>query len=132
MTQTGKTVTIAAIAWLLKAHFQVSIPLLVCAPTHAAVDHLSLTMEKWGLKPLRIGRPERIRQDCLHFSYAYLLRSHPAYYKLEALKNIENKHATALEVLDVDVHTLRFGSPQAPLSGKADSPKIGTRSASIC
>ena len=52
---TGKTRTIIETVKLLKAHFEVPQPLMICTYTNVAVDNLVEGLMKAGLKPLRVG-----------------------------------------------------------------------------
>ncbi|TFK20432.1 P-loop containing nucleoside triphosphate hydrolase protein [Coprinopsis marcescibilis] len=52
---TGKTKTIIETIRLLKQHFQVPHPILVCTYTNVAVDHLVEGLAGAGVKPLRVG-----------------------------------------------------------------------------
>lgn len=79
---TGKSETIANIVHLLKVHFQVACPILVCAPTNAAVDSLVSTLARKKLKVLRMGRPVRVRDDCVSYSYDSVQEQHPSYEDL--------------------------------------------------
>lgn len=72
--------------YLLKAHFQVSCPILVCAPTNAAVDNLVGTLRRKSLKVLRMGRPMRIREDCQANSYDAVQERHPLFKEMGLLK----------------------------------------------
>lgn len=53
---------------ILKAHFKVPYPLLVCTYTNAAVDNLVEGIVATGLKPLRVGSEASVREDLAHRS----------------------------------------------------------------
>jgi hypothetical protein len=57
---TGKTKTIVEAVRLLKGHFEVPHPLVVCTYTNVAVDHLVEGLAAAGLKPLRFGSVQRV------------------------------------------------------------------------
>ncbi|KAL4246864.1 DNA2/NAM7-like helicase [Abortiporus biennis] len=52
---TGKTKTIVECIKLLKTHFEIPHPILLCTYTNVAVDNLVEGLLKAGLKPLRVG-----------------------------------------------------------------------------
>lgn len=79
---TGKSATITNLVHLLKFHFQVPVPILVCAPTHAAVDHLTQGMLNKGLRPLRLGREELVREDLRQFTMDQWHTRSPDYFVL--------------------------------------------------
>ncbi|KAH0825645.1 hypothetical protein J3R83DRAFT_12675, partial [Lanmaoa asiatica] len=58
-----KTKTIVEAVKLLKAHFEVHHPILVCAYTNAAVDNLVEGFAEARLKPLRIGFRGKIKDS---------------------------------------------------------------------
>ncbi|KAI5119257.1 hypothetical protein M0805_007260 [Coniferiporia weirii] len=58
---TGKTKTIVETAKLLKGHFEVPHPLLVCTYTNVAVDNLLESLVDGGLKPLRVGFEGKVK-----------------------------------------------------------------------
>lgn len=60
---TGKTHTIVAAVKLLKLHFQVPHPILLCAHTNVAVDNLALGAKRAGLKVVRAGDGDRLTHD---------------------------------------------------------------------
>ncbi|KAF7759732.1 hypothetical protein Agabi119p4_11427 [Agaricus bisporus var. burnettii] len=74
---TGKTKTIVETIKLLKLHFEVSHPILVCTYTNVAVDNLLEGFAKAGLKPLRVGFGSRIRASLQEYSLDHLLLKHP-------------------------------------------------------
>ncbi|KAJ3491205.1 hypothetical protein NLJ89_g11364 [Agrocybe chaxingu] len=74
---TGKTKTIIETIKLLKVHFQVPQPLLVCTYTNVAVDNLVEGFARVGVKPLRVGFNGNVRQSLLEHSLDYKLEQHP-------------------------------------------------------
>jgi hypothetical protein len=62
---------------LLKKHFNVHHPILVCTYTNVAVDNLVEGFVKAGLQPLRIGPDGRVKDGLLPFSLQGRLKSHP-------------------------------------------------------
>ncbi len=80
---TGKTTTlVAAISELCKTEKQV----LVCAPSNAAVDHLSRKLQESGLRVLRIGHSARISEDLNSISLEELVRNSREYQEVRELK----------------------------------------------
>ncbi|PVF99273.1 P-loop containing nucleoside triphosphate hydrolase protein [Serendipita vermifera] len=74
---TGKTSTIVEALKLLKSHFKVKEPILVCTYTNAAVDHLVDGISSGGLKPLRVGNEGKIRDDLEKWSIQTQREMHP-------------------------------------------------------
>ncbi|KAF8335696.1 P-loop containing nucleoside triphosphate hydrolase protein [Cantharellus anzutake] len=58
---TGKTRTLIEALKLLKKHFGVPIPILVCTYTNVAADHILEGLVECGLQPLRVGSATRVR-----------------------------------------------------------------------
>ncbi|KAF9553856.1 P-loop containing nucleoside triphosphate hydrolase protein [Agrocybe pediades] len=93
---TGKTKTIIETIKLLKSHFQVPQPILVCTYTNVAVDNLVEGFGKAGVKPLRIGQNATSKQSSLQWSLDYKLQEHPLNPKL--LKVAEEDEAVSAEL----------------------------------
>lgn len=66
---TGKTATIVSALVLLKKHFAIAPPVLLCAHTNVAVDLLTAKCAENGLVPLRFGIKDRIRADLIPHSF---------------------------------------------------------------
>ncbi|CAL1698014.1 unnamed protein product [Somion occarium] len=60
---TGKTKTIIEAVRLLKTHFEVFHPILLCTYTNVAVDNLVEGLLTTGLKPLRIGYGGKVKES---------------------------------------------------------------------
>ncbi|KAF8553618.1 P-loop containing nucleoside triphosphate hydrolase protein [Imleria badia] len=73
---TGKTKTIVEAVNVLKAHFEVHHPILVCAYTNAAVDNLVEGLAGAGLKPLRIGFRGKVKDSLTEHTLDYKLDRH--------------------------------------------------------
>lgn len=86
---TGKSATITNLLTLLKVDFQIPTPVLVCAPTHAAVDHLTRNMALKRLKPLRIGREEQVHPDNVRWTMPMWQKRSPQYGLLLFAQNRE-------------------------------------------
>lgn len=76
---TGKTRTIIEALRLLKGHFEVPHPVLVCTYTNVAVDHLVEGLVAAGLKPLRFGSVQRVPPALLPHTLEHKLQAHPSY-----------------------------------------------------
>lgn len=76
---TGKTTTLVeAVIETLERETQV----LVCAPSNAAVDWISLQLMRRGVSVLRVGNPLRVSDEMLECSYERRYSSHPDYHEL--------------------------------------------------
>ncbi|TFK37679.1 P-loop containing nucleoside triphosphate hydrolase protein [Crucibulum laeve] len=82
---TGKTKTIIETIKLLKLHFQVPHPILVCTYTNAAVDNLAEGFINAGVKPLRIGFAGNVRASLVEHSLDYKLGKHSLQPTLEGI-----------------------------------------------
>ncbi|WVQ73931.1 hypothetical protein IAR50_003512 [Cryptococcus sp. DSM 104548] len=83
---TGKTRVIVETIKLLKQHFQIPHPILVCAHTNVAVDNLLTGLDKAGLKVVRVGTEDRVPVDMRHTTLEARLEEHPmwdAFSKME-------------------------------------------------
>ncbi|KAF5314486.1 hypothetical protein D9619_011769 [Psilocybe cf. subviscida] len=74
---TGKTKVIIETIKLLKLHFEVPHPIVVCTYTNVALDNLVEGFDKAQLKPLRIGHQQSVRSDLLEHSLDAQLAQHP-------------------------------------------------------
>ncbi|ANE52539.1 AAA domain-containing protein [Flavisolibacter tropicus] len=81
---TGKTTTLVqAIKALLQQDRQ---PILVVAPSNAAVDLLSEKLSKISLNVLRIGNPARVSEEQLSLSLDSKITAHPSFKEIKRLK----------------------------------------------
>ncbi|KAF5326605.1 hypothetical protein D9611_000880 [Ephemerocybe angulata] len=96
---TGKTKTILHTLTLLKKHFAVPHPILVCTYTNVAVDNLVEGLAAAGLTPLRVGFGPSIRPSLIHHSVAYKLERHPRAPELKTLQ--EEEAETSEQVADL-------------------------------
>ncbi|KAG2076441.1 P-loop containing nucleoside triphosphate hydrolase protein [Suillus decipiens] len=110
---TGKTKTIIEAVKLLKVHFEVHHPLLVCTYTNVAVDNLVEGFAAAGVKPLRVGFGAKIKSSLHEYTLDAKLEAHPLKIKVDQLlkdqENIERKLG-ALE--DKIVVTEKSGSSE--------------------
>ncbi|KAJ2915118.1 hypothetical protein MD484_g5315, partial [Candolleomyces efflorescens] len=103
---TGKTKTIIQTLKLLKSHFSVPHPILVCTYTNAAVDNLVEGMAAAGLKPLRVGYGPSIRPDLIPYSLHHKLEVHPRAEELKKLDEDEVRFQEKIEELHEKMHAL--------------------------
>jgi hypothetical protein len=83
---TGKTRVIVEVIKLLKQHFKVPFPIMVCAHTNVAVDNLLAPLRKEGIKALRSGSSDRVRDDLREFTLDQVEQEHPLFPKIEKLR----------------------------------------------
>lgn len=76
---TGKTTTLVeAIDVVLRREPQV----MVCAQSNTAVDWICIQLAERGIPVLRIGKPARVTEQMLAFTYEHRFESHPDYADL--------------------------------------------------
>ncbi|KAJ7188085.1 hypothetical protein C8R46DRAFT_1183731 [Mycena filopes] len=83
---TGKTKTIIETIKLLKVHFQVPHPLLVCTYTNVAVDNLVEGLGAAGVEPLRVGFGGQVKESLVKYTLAHKLTLHPFAPSLAVLR----------------------------------------------
>jgi len=83
---TGKTRVIVEVIKLLKQHFKLPYPIMVCAHTNVAVDNLLAPLRKEGIKALRSGSSDRVRDDLKPYTLDQVEQEHPLYPKIEKLR----------------------------------------------
>ncbi|KAJ2935326.1 hypothetical protein H1R20_g1768, partial [Candolleomyces eurysporus] len=118
---TGKTKTIIQTLKLLKSHFAVPQPILVCTYTNVAVDNLVEGMANAGIKPLRVGYGPAIRPDLIEHSLHHKLEMHQRAPELKKLEDDETRIQEKIEDLHKKIHELadRMGiSFRDTLNGK--------------
>ncbi|THH07595.1 hypothetical protein EW145_g3266 [Phellinidium pouzarii] len=97
---TGKTKTIVETIKLLKGHFEVPHPLLVCTYTNVAVDNLLESLIANGLKPLRVGFEGKEKVGLEDYMFQHQFENHvekPAYTKCKEAKEEVTKAIRDLE-----------------------------------
>ena len=72
---TGKTHTAVQILVQMVKNRLVPLPLLATSDSNIAVDNLLEGITAHGINAIRVGRPENIREDLLHYSMDELMRS---------------------------------------------------------
>lgn len=70
---------------LLKQHWKIPHPILVCAHTNVAVDNVLEGLRNHGLKPLRYGNIERVPESLHDRAFDTLLQEHPLYPEVQAI-----------------------------------------------
>lgn len=85
---TGKTTTLVeTVMETLQRENQV----LVCAPSNAAVDWISLQLLRRGVPVLRVGNPVRMCDEMLQCSYEHRYSAHPDYGELWSIRRLLNE-----------------------------------------
>jgi hypothetical protein len=97
---TGKTKTIVETVKVLKAHFQVPEPLLVCTFTNVAVDNLVERLADAGLRPLRASSAGKVKPSLQEHTLEWKMEQHPSRPELKRL-------VVRAEVLEKELATLR-------------------------
>ncbi|KAF8627603.1 hypothetical protein AX17_006174 [Amanita inopinata Kibby_2008] len=115
---TGKTKTIIEAVKLLKVHFEVPHPLLVCTYTNAAVDNLVEGLASAGVKPLRVGFGEKVRPSLAEHSLDYQIECHPLRATLSPILKEEKKLEERRHDLSVQVAEARSSAADGPKAQK--------------
>ncbi|KAJ3773289.1 P-loop containing nucleoside triphosphate hydrolase protein [Lentinula raphanica] len=115
---TGKTLTIISTIKLLKVHFKVPQPLLVCTYTNVAVDNLVEGLAKAGLKPLRAASAGKTRDSLAQWTLEHQLQSHPRYAEWQDLEQRAKKIKETLHDLNIKVKNLQRKPVKEDLSSK--------------
>ncbi|KAF5352943.1 hypothetical protein D9758_007897 [Tetrapyrgos nigripes] len=82
---TGKTRTIIETIKMLKVHFRVPHPILVCTYTNVAVDNLVEGLANTELKPLRATSAGKIKPSLAQYTLEYQVDHHPLQVDYKAL-----------------------------------------------
>lgn len=105
---TGKSTTIIEAIKQLKPIEQYKKPILVCAPSNAAVDHLVKQANKKELAVVRIGNISRINDSVYDYTLEELVKKHDDYkYVKKIKKNAGGLRKTALQYKRKFGHTER-------------------------
>ena len=83
---TGKTKTIVETISLLKRHFSVPHPILVCTYTNVAVDNLLEGFAAGGMKPVRVGMENCRKEELEQFTFEWQFDRHQLKPKLDELQ----------------------------------------------
>mmetsp|Transcript_28461 Transcript_28461/g.45723 ORF Transcript_28461/g.45723 Transcript_28461/m.45723 type:complete len:1255 (-) Transcript_28461:467-4231(-) len=98
---TGKTTTAVQIVSALVQYQLVDLPMLVTADSNTAVDNLVKGVAKEGLKVIRVGRPESIREDVKQYALDG---------RWKELHKVEVICATCIGASGSTMEKLRFGT----------------------
>ncbi|TFK48338.1 P-loop containing nucleoside triphosphate hydrolase protein [Heliocybe sulcata] len=96
---TGKTKTIIEAVKLLKVHFQIVHPVMVCTYTNVAVDNLVEGLVKGGLKPLRIGFGGKVKTSLHEYTLEAKLEQHRLRAEYDNL--VKQEEVLAAEAVDL-------------------------------
>ncbi|KXN83989.1 hypothetical protein AN958_00636, partial [Leucoagaricus sp. SymC.cos] len=122
---TGKTKTIVETIKLLRTHFEVPFPIMVCTYTNVAVDNLVEGFVKAGLKPLRVGFGSRIRRSLKDYSLDYLLSQHPlqplCLETTVALDRLESEISDLTSQLSATLRKIEAGNTSKILKQRAEN-----------
>ncbi|KAJ7783332.1 P-loop containing nucleoside triphosphate hydrolase protein [Mycena metata] len=114
---TGKTKTIVEAIKLLKLHFQVPHPLLVCAYTNVAINNLVEGLVAAGVNPLRVGSGRRqIKESLVQYTLTHKLTLHPLASSLEVFSSRIRGISARLREMSLDIkqdETERGNTPKA-------------------
>jgi hypothetical protein len=102
---TGKTRVIVEVIKLLKRHFRIPHPILVCAHTNVAVDNLLAPLREQGVKAIRCGSRDRVREDLKQWTMETMVEGHPLFPEVDALRT------------DLEATQRRIGAGGPELSG---------------
>ncbi|KIO30452.1 hypothetical protein M407DRAFT_224414 [Tulasnella calospora MUT 4182] len=123
---TGKTRTIAETVKILKAHFQVPQPILICTYTNVAVDNLLEALVAAGVNPLRVASPGKVKESVAQYSLEAKMEAHPLKPELdELMKDLprlqerrDETHKKLQEVRDDSSKMLKMKAIQALIRRK--------------
>ncbi|PVF95111.1 P-loop containing nucleoside triphosphate hydrolase protein [Serendipita vermifera] len=107
---TGKSKTLVRALHLLKSHFKILEPLLVCAYTNVALDNLVESIQAVDLKPLRIGIDAKMPDELKEWSFEGWIRKHPSW---ESLVDLRSRN----EDIEAEIKSWREGLLNQTLEG---------------
>ncbi|KAJ7691122.1 P-loop containing nucleoside triphosphate hydrolase protein [Mycena rosella] len=114
---TGKTKTIIETIKLLKVHFEVPHPLLVCTYTNVAVDNLVEGLAASGVRPLRVGFGGKVKASLVEHTLEYKLEHHPLKPALDALAKQDEEVAQRIRAISQKLTDIKTAKP--PMTAKA-------------
>ncbi|KAG8962067.1 hypothetical protein FRC05_005536 [Tulasnella sp. 425] len=111
---TGKTRTIAETVKILKSHFQVPQPILICTYTNVAVDNLIEALVTAGVKPLRVASPGKVKESIVQYSLEAKMETHRLKPELDELTaKLKRLHERREELHQKLIDLLGDDSPKA-------------------
>ncbi|KAJ3862668.1 P-loop containing nucleoside triphosphate hydrolase protein [Lentinula novae-zelandiae] len=122
---TGKTLTIISTIKLLKMHFQVPQPLLVCTYTNVAVDNLVEGLAKAGLKPLRASSAGKTKESLTKWTLEYQMQLHARYADWKDLEDRIKKIGDTLKELRNKIQNLERKMAKEGLSSRETQIRDG-------
>lgn len=96
--ESPRTTSVPHCANTLQRHWQVPHPVLVTAHTNAAVDNLVAGLAQNGLKAVRYGPPERIREDLADHGFEAACARHPLFRDIERMREKLDDRLAELKV----------------------------------
>jgi hypothetical protein len=97
---TGKTRTIIETIKLLKVHFRVPHPILVCTFTNVAVDNLVEGLANAKLKPLRAASAGKTKDSLAHYTLDHQVATHPLQVDFKVLADRRERTKKSLKDLN--------------------------------
>ncbi|KAF9460474.1 P-loop containing nucleoside triphosphate hydrolase protein [Collybia nuda] len=122
---TGKTKTIIEAVKLLKVHFEVPHPILVCTYTNVAVDNLVEGLIASGVKPLRVGFGGNVRLSLLDHTLDHKLKVHPLHASVNKLSRREEELYGRIKDLETKLTKMRNTKNEVRLSKRVDNMHLG-------
>ncbi|KAF7297208.1 hypothetical protein MIND_00953900 [Mycena indigotica] len=120
---TGKTRTIIEAIKLLKLHFEVPHPLLVCTYTNVAVDNLVEGLAAAGLKPLRIGFAGQVRDSLHPHTMDFKLERHSLKATFDTIIKKQSEQSNYVRELSEKMSEMEEKVTKAPTASAMDRAK---------
>ncbi|THH30257.1 hypothetical protein EUX98_g3918 [Antrodiella citrinella] len=122
---TGKTKTIIEAVKLLKVHFEIPQPILLCTYTNVAVDNLVEGLVAAGLNPLRVGFGGKVKDSLLTHTLDHKLKTHPLAKKLEEAGARADEVQKRREYLLTRISDLRATTPTGTKAARLANMETG-------
>ncbi|KAF8305833.1 P-loop containing nucleoside triphosphate hydrolase protein, partial [Clavulina sp. PMI_390] len=100
---TGKSKTIVEAVRVLKKHFRVPIPLVVCTYTNVAVDNLVESFSNCGLNPLRVGFAGRVPDHLHNYTLDAKIEAHSSKPVIDEIRAKLDNAERALERVEASL-----------------------------
>ncbi|KDQ54482.1 hypothetical protein JAAARDRAFT_135529 [Jaapia argillacea MUCL 33604] len=128
---TGKTKTIIEAVKLLKVHFQVVQPILVCTYTNVAVDNLVEGLAAAGVRPLRVGYGGKVKESLFEHTLDAKLEAHPLKPQVDQLdidfERVQKRFTEAkqrLQASESTLHSKRYLTLQTAVASYEKQLKV--------